>query len=228
MTTRLCLLLALALPTGVRAQTVLHSQPLARPLSVAGAAGTPLAWPEAAPPAFALSRVEGIWDEMPIAYQRLTAGQLQLQGRLSDFDAWKVVPDGPHSLDLAYRWAPGVQAYLAWFPRGAFLPSLENSAWLRYLKGLDARYGGPIEFEINDDTATNPQMLQPMGRRTRVLAFSAPGREADGPRWSVMQVVLELPDGILVYGLEGPATAAPKARGFFGRLVSALDLAERY
>ena len=185
MTPRLCLVLALALPASAFAQTVLHSQPLARPLSLAAVAGAPLAWPEAAPPNFTLSRVETVWDEMPITYQRLTAGKLQLDGRLADFDAWKVVPDGPHSLDLTYRWAAGVQAYLAWFPRGTFLPSLENAVWLRYLKGLETRYGGPIEFEINDDTATNPQMLPAMGRRTRVVAFSAPGREAGSPRWSV-------------------------------------------
>lgn len=222
------LLLAVALVAVPSAHAVLQARALERPLPVAGLAGAPLAWPDTAPPRFALSRVEGVWDEMPVTYQRLTAGRLELQGRLTDFDAWRVEPAGPHSLNLAYRWAPGVQAYLAWFPRGTFLPSLDDSSWLRYLKGLEARYRGPVAFEINDDSAVNAQMLRPMGRRTRVLAFQAPGAEPGAAPWSVLQVALELPDGVLVYGLEGPAPAAVKARGFFGRFVSSLDLAETF
>lgn len=217
----LLLLAVLAAPAAVHA--ILEAAPLtARDQPALGGQGG-IPWPARAPAPFAVRTITLSFEHQPQLYLQFSTRGLTLQARQSDLDDWQMHLSGAQGLNLTNRWNPDVDAFITWFPAGSFLPSLAEQAWSGYLRGLGSRHAGKLIFEFNDDTGTNPQMLQIMGRRTRLLGYRAEGVDEENPAEAHLQVAVELPGGILVIGMQGPPRSLLQCRTQFRRLVTALE-----
>jgi hypothetical protein len=222
MKTRTLILLLAALAAPAAAHAILEATPLtAREQPALGGQGS-IPWPARAPAPFAVRTITLSFEHQPQLYLQFSTGNVTLQARQSDLDDWQIHATGPQGLNLTNRWNPDVDAFITWFPAGSFLPSLANQPWNSYLRGLRRRHAGKLTFEFNDDTDTNPQMLQIMGRRTRLLGFRAEGDE-ENPAQAQLQVAVELPGGILVIGMQGPPRSLLQCRTQFQRLVTGLE-----
>jgi hypothetical protein len=172
---------------------------------------------------FEIRTITRTCKHQPEACLLLISGTLKLQLHQSDIGEWQVERDGPYSLNLNHRWHPGAKAYLAWFPQGPFLASLDEPSWRGHLHGLLSQNPGKLRFELNNDSQTNPQMLQIMGRRKRLLGYETSNYDQDAAASPTMQVWIELDEGILVYGLTGPVRDVLQARNDFSRLSISMD-----
>jgi hypothetical protein len=186
-------------------------------------AGVNVLWPSAVTTRFEIRTITRTREHQPEACLLLISGTLKLQLRQSDIDEWQMEREGPYSLNLSHRWHPGAKAYLAWFPQGRFLASLDEPSWRGHLQGLLSQNPGKLRFEFNDDSQTNPQMLQVMGRRTRLLGYETRNQDHDADASATLQVWIELDEGILVYGLTGPVRDVLQSRNDFSRLATSMD-----
>ncbi len=183
----------------------------------------PTPFPDRAPYKFKVTRITGIWDEMPLIYRRLQLGPIDLQLTENDLIDWVIENTGAYSLNLNYRWNQEVKAYIAWFPRGIFLDDLSNASWRSYLTTIPRTAKGRPEIMINDDSETNRSMIQFMNSRTRVLVYHELNNKTMVMEQSRVQVFAELPDGIMVLGLEGPSKSTiNQASAVFAQLILSL------
>lgn len=187
-------------------------------------AGAIAPWPAGVTSRFEFRTITLTREHQPETFLRLMSGSLTLQLRQSDLDDWQVQREGTYSLNLDHRWYPTAKAYLVWFPRGRYLSSLDESPWRGHLQGVLGRYPGAVRFEFNDDSQSNTQMLQVMGRRTRLLGYETNNPDAEGEVGTTLQIWVEFDDGILVYGLTGPTRVVLQARSDFSRLATSMDV----
>ncbi len=203
---------------------ILEANPISKgqPPATAGAMNS-ISWPAKSAVRFEIRTTTLTFEHQPLVYQQFFARGLKLQARIFDFDHWHIEREGPYSLNLSNRWSPEVAAYVAWFPTGTFLSSLDEPAWRGYLRGIGGMAGSPRRFEFNDDSQANGQMLQVLGRRTRLLAYEDAANE-ESPAVAHMQVAVDLQGGILVFGMHGPPRAMLQCRGQFSGLVTGFEL----
>ena len=209
----------------VTVHAILEASPLptrSQP-ALTGAGSQSTAWPTQSKVRFQLRTATLSFEHQPLVYQQFVANRLTLQIRLSDLDDWRIIPAGPYSLNLTNRWHTDVIAYVAWFPSGSFLSTLEDEAWHGYLRGITRQHQGKLAFEFNDDTHRNSQMLQVMGQRTRLLAYETRPEDQEEPPEARLQVAVEFDGGIIVIGMQGPPRSLMQCRLQFSRLVTGFE-----
>lgn len=164
----------------------------------------PIPWPAAGyqTPPIPGSRM-GTWDDLPLAFTTFSAPGLTLKIRRSDIEDW-LPAEQPvrYGFEAAYRWNPRVTFGLSMIRPAVFLRSLDTRPWLGYLAHLAGRPG--CLLQANDDSERSSQMLNLMGRRTRVLRYEVPATDGT-PAETTIEVFAEIDPYLLVFALRGPS-----------------------
>ncbi len=221
----LLLTLLVSVAPAFAADLPLHASPLEPPAAIEASPGNALQMP----PPRSLPLVQVVkqtytWDELPISYRVFQAGPLRVRLPWEVFDAWSLKHEAGTG-DI-HGSAPGfadTRLRLMLLPGGGPLGKLADARWQAYLAGLapDAAAKPPTLF-ANDDTEDNPQMLTLLGGRSRFASVES--TVARGEKRRSLHAAVALPEGVVLFVLEGPPAAVERAQSAFASLLTALDV----
>lgn len=221
----LLLALLVSVAPAVADELPLHASPLEPPLAIETSSGNALQMP----PPRSLPTVQVVkqtytWDELPISYRVFQAGSLRVRLPWEIFDTWSLKHEAGTG-DIRGS-APGfadTRLRLMLLPGGGPLGKLADVRWQAYLAGLapDAAAKPPTLF-ANDDSADNPQMLSLLGGRSRFASVESTAARGETRR--SLHAAVALPEGVVLFVLDGPSIDVEHAQSAFASLLTALDV----
>lgn len=202
----------------------------ARPISATGGAerggsggGATAMWP-AVLPSVSTRTVDATWDGMLVKRLRLKSGDATLEADVSRLSDWLPVAEPVrYAIEWTYRWSGAVRMGIALPPPRFMPPSLDDTNWDAYLRSIRQQHGPQLQFVCNDDSNKNPQMLRPLGGRTRVLEYEVKSDKLEEPPMRIIQVFASTGQMLVVFGFEGESAMIAKARPLVGPMLFAFQ-----
>lgn len=215
-----CLFLFLPLASAF-ALDPFHASPLPAPLPLRIPGDVrPLAYDAAPPLPLTISRFDDLWDGMPRTFRVHAApGNFAARIRMDSLASWTL--DGG---TFSHRWLRSLRVVLEVRPPARTAESLDPNSWQRHLAAWRTHLGSEVLLHLDDDSARNPQILPLLGARTRILELSWPGESRDAPRLALLQLVIDHPEGLVLFTITGTAAHLRNARQEVASLVQGFEL----
>ncbi|GAB5560134.1 MAG: hypothetical protein SynsKO_17810 [Synoicihabitans sp.] len=183
--------------------TPLHAKALEAPVPLRPSA-TSVAWPVLGRQvSFRQGSRMAVWDELPIRYQTLTGGGLEIQFPIESMEQWSAAaePSSRYPYVLSYKFDDASTVGITAVRPASFLTSLDDVHWNRYLGSLGRLPNARVI--TNDDSQSNANMLRILDGRTRVLEYRYTDKDNDDTEFAVVQIFSQRESGpILIFTLE--------------------------